>query len=127
MREHFDSVWDADFVASVVLGQQEWANWRWFREQQHLLPSKYRSYALGVNPLNGIFLSDRALSTIANTPDIPLHIFCELRLGTLLNYHGFKHQELPLESSSNNVYFGGNTVVDIFRARNISSCQGILN
>jgi hypothetical protein len=96
VREYFRHVWDFDFVAPSIRLPYREPEWAWFKEF-HLLPEKFRPFAMGVVPLNGIMVSDRALAKI-----IPvvlqerLAVQCELRIATVGNFVGHPPVANPL-------------------------------
>jgi hypothetical protein len=104
VREYYDSVWGADYVGSNVFHLATDPNWYWFRMQLGRLPSELSSFASGVVPLSAVMVSHRALEAVANYQKIPLGVFCELRLGTLLKFFGFKNGALPPSYQATNSY-----------------------
>lgn len=102
VREFYDEVWDADAAGSVARRIENDPDWYWFH-QVGQLPEPLRRHAGGLTPLNGTLLSHRALAAVAAGP-VPLEIFCELRLGTLLRSTGFALTELPEPKGRMNSY-----------------------
>jgi hypothetical protein len=99
VREYLHHVWDFDFAAPSVRLHYREPEWAWFREMPQL-PERMRPYAMGVVPLNGIMLSDRALSAIvAAELKERLTVHCEFRIGTLGNACGYPAVANPLGNS----------------------------
>jgi hypothetical protein len=106
VREYLRHVWDFDFAAPSVRLYYREPEWAWF-QQMRFLPEQLRPYAMGVVPLNGIMLSNRALSAIvAAVLKERLPIQSEFRIGTLGHACGFPAVANPLGNSmtwSNNL------------------------
>lgn len=65
--------------------------WNWFASEYERLPLQFRPYAVGITPLNGIMLSDRCLSAVADVVNSPemARVYSELRLPTAIHAAGF--------------------------------------
>jgi hypothetical protein len=99
MRAFYAEVWGRDVAcAECLLVDRHW-HWNWFR---HLgrLPLELHRHAAGIVPIAGTLFSDRVLSAITQCA-IPLDVFCELRLGTLIRAAGFDIFRLPYEKGRN--------------------------
>ncbi len=112
MREFYAEVWDRDVACAECFFLDRHWHWNWFSEL-HRLPVELRRFAAGIVPLAGVLISDRVLSAITERP-IPLHVFCDLRLGTLVNAAGFEIFRFPYEKGRNitwkvNSFFGVST------------------
>ena len=99
MRDFYAEVWDRDVACAECFFIDRHWSWNWFKEI-YRLPKEIRKFAAGLSPFAGTFLSDRALDKITKQP-IPLHVFCELRLGTLANAAGFEIARLPYDKCRN--------------------------
>jgi hypothetical protein len=94
LAEYYAEVWDADVAGVDFFTRQANLRWRWFLEDINNIPEYDRVYAAGVVPPTGTMFSHEALSeVVANV--YRNDIFCELRLGTIVNKLGLTFQRLP--------------------------------
>jgi len=93
VSDYYHEVWDCDVAATNVLKPDTDASWHWFN-QIDKLPPELRGDAAGLMPFNGLLLSHRALTALAEAT-LPLNVNCELRTGTILNAHGFLLSQMP--------------------------------
>jgi hypothetical protein len=110
LREYYSEVWDSDAAASEVVTPRGEPDWPWFAQRKNL-PAEMQPYSAGLRPLNGVILSHRALSTIAEI-STPENVFSEYRLGTLLCAAGFTLSALPEHKAKNNSYDPGRITFD---------------
>lgn len=84
-----EAAWAADAAAVWTLDcVDDDPNWVWWGDIAKLPPA-YRPYAAGFCPFGVSLLSHDALRAAAESEPAP-GVFCELRLGTYLAYHGFE-------------------------------------
>jgi hypothetical protein len=100
LKDWYKEVWNDDFVGSEIreLGD----GWHWFKDFD-FLPAKYREYACGNAPCNGIMLSNRALNDFSQVPCID-NVFSEFRITTVLRSLGYEIKALPLDKAKFNVW-----------------------
>src|SRR5262249_27652973 len=100
MVEFYRGVWDEDLAGAQLNFCGPRPHWNWFRAAGPWLPPELRPFAAGVSPLAGVMLAHRTLEAICASP-IPRRIFCECRLATLVNAHGFDMVEFPYPKKRN--------------------------
>ncbi len=101
LREYYAEVWGADAAACQIKTPETTPHWDWFRLHGSRLPGHLRSYAAGLVPFNGTFLSRRAMERIS-TMEIPPNLSNELRLATLVKASGFSLYQLAEHKAANN-------------------------
>ena len=95
VHEFFQQVWDAPLACAKHFAHKEYPTWMWFHRTD-LLPcgEQYRNQEElhGVAPICGVMLSQDVFAMLVeeqvNHADTWRHVFCELRLGTLLRKCG---------------------------------------
>jgi hypothetical protein len=89
IESYFERVWDCDLVVPSVK-YPERDDWFWFTTIKKI-PEKARKFAVGVTPLCGILISDRAMKPIAEESVKPEYsgLNSELRLGTVATMFDF--------------------------------------
>lgn len=95
VREFYGEVWQRDAVGAQVKSPARNRDWCWFSERG-LLPHELRAHCGGLSPLSGILLSHRAMTVLAHAAPMP-SVFCEFRVGTLLQAGGVELTQLPPE------------------------------
>ena len=94
LAEYYAEVWDADVAGVDFFTRQANPRWHWFLEDINNIPEYDRVYAAGIVPFTCTMFSHEALSeVVANV--YRNDIFCELRLGTIVNKLGLTFQRLP--------------------------------
>ncbi len=102
VQRFYSEVWNADSAAGHVLHTNDHGRrWYWFQHGEiQKLPEKFAKYALGLAPLAGTFMSNSAMTKIADAavsfPEL-YPVFCELRLGTLCEYLGIQTRQISLQ------------------------------
>ena len=91
-------VWDAD-ISGKASHDPKTDAWPWFAEIERL-PGTLKPHAMGISVFAGVMLSDACLAAVSEGP-FPPGIFCELRVGTLSAFHGFRFQQIPAEKTRN--------------------------
>jgi hypothetical protein len=99
MREFYAEVWDCDVACAECYFLDRHWHWNWFSEVSRL-PKELHQHAAGIVPLAGTLLADRVVKSITKG-SIPLNVFCDLRLGTLVRACGFDIIRLPYEKARN--------------------------
>lgn len=95
LREFYGDLWDAEVAVSTWATRESCPSWHWFRTGPYSLPTWLEPYAAGVMPMCGVLFSDDAIRTVAHSPAMPSRVISELRLGTLLRYHGIPVSPFP--------------------------------
>lgn len=100
LSDYYSDVWDADVAGVEFFTRDDNPHWKWFRDEMNSIPSEDRSYTAAIVPFTCTMFSHVALEKIV--ANIYRHdVFCELRLGTIVNKLGLKFQRLPrLERST---------------------------
>jgi hypothetical protein len=98
VREFYREVWHCDAAGPRVKSPEQNPDWCWFSERG-LLPPSLRSHCGGLSPLSGILLSHRAMTVLAHAAPMP-SVFCEFRVGTLLQAAGIRLTALPPERAA---------------------------
>ena len=95
LEEYYSEVMDADVAGVDFFTRQTNPQWKWFRnDEANKLPGEDKLYAAGIVPFTCTMFSHAALEIIvANV--YKADIFCEMRLGTIVNKLGLKFQRLP--------------------------------
>lgn len=97
LREHYTEVWRSDVAGVDMFTREQNPRWKWFSEGElSTVPPEDREYAAGLVPFTCTMFSHAALQTIvANV--YRNDVFCELRLGTLINKHSLNFKALPVQ------------------------------
>lgn len=89
------------FYANQIINPSKDKWWMWSKEIPRL--ESIKDYALGVVPFGVIFLEKKCLQSYIDPEFDKLYnadIFCELRLGSHLNFCGFQSNSLNIKSIS---------------------------
>jgi len=100
LADFYREVWDEAFACAQLFHVGPHHHWNWFRVCLPLLPPALRPFATGVSPMAGVMLAHRTLDAIT-AGHIPLKVFSECRLGTLVNALGFDMVEFPYAKKRN--------------------------
>jgi hypothetical protein len=95
LKDYYAEVMNADVAGVDFFRIKDNPRWKWFMQSElNNIPEVDRKYAAGVVPLTCMLFSHEALEKIvANV--YRQDIFCELRLGTIINKLGLNFERLP--------------------------------
>jgi hypothetical protein len=96
LKQHYGELMTADVAGVDFFKRKDNPRWKWFMHSElNNIPEEDRKYAAGLVPLTCNMFSHEALEKIvANV--YRNDIFCELRLGTIINKLGLKYERLPI-------------------------------
>jgi hypothetical protein len=98
----FKNVWNEHAAAARVFYNSKDPWWWGFTEFLKTIPPEYHKYAAGLVPINGVLISHQAFTCLANNHDKLKTLYCEMRIGTILQKEGFKLNEVSKEFQMNN-------------------------
>lgn len=100
LREHYAEVMAADVAGVDLFTKKQNPKWKWFQDDElHKLPAEDRPHAAGIVPFTCTMFSHAALTSVV-TNVYREDIFCELRLGTIINKLGLTYKRLPITKRS---------------------------
>jgi hypothetical protein len=95
LKQHYAEVMKADVAGVDFFKRNDNPRWKWFMQNElNKIPEKDRIYAAGVVPLTCTMFSHDALEKIVSNA-YRHDVFCELRLGTIINKLGLKFERMP--------------------------------
>jgi hypothetical protein len=87
--DFYRAVWNEPLAAAASVTLEKNPDWWWFREIPDFRP--FGNTLAGIIPLSGLFLSNEALTSLAELARNPLYwpLFCECRVGTMARAAGY--------------------------------------